>query len=180
MLFPLQFRPKEDYHKGKGHKRWFGAPRTSVRKHAGCDLFAPEGTAILAVEDGTVLRYNAKFYHGTGALEVDHEVFIVRYCEISPRLPAGMNFKPGSPVLRGQVIAYVGKMTGGSHMLHFEMYLGTETGPLTDRKKTGGPFQRRKDLLDPTPYLDTAVLDSGGGVEALPTFIGPGSVIRRA
>jgi murein DD-endopeptidase MepM/ murein hydrolase activator NlpD len=52
--FPLPFRPKEDYHTG-GRK--FGAGREGGgRKHATCDLIAPKGTEIYAVEDGEVVR----------------------------------------------------------------------------------------------------------------------------
>jgi hypothetical protein len=36
-------------------------------------------------------------------------------------------------------------------MLHFELYSGTATGPLTDRTRTG--FERRRDLVNPTDYL---------------------------
>lgn len=46
-------------------------------------------------------------------------------------------------------------MTSGYSMLHFEMYKGTLNGELT----TGtGPYRRRSDLMDPTPFLDTAPL----------------------
>ena len=52
--FPLPFRPKQNYRKG-GLK--FGADRDGgARKHAGCDLLAPKGTEIYAVETGEVVR----------------------------------------------------------------------------------------------------------------------------
>jgi len=41
-------------------------------------------------------------------------------------------------------------------MLHFEMYEGTATGDLTDRSSKG--FERRKDLMDPTEYLDSCTV----------------------
>ncbi len=62
----------------------------------------------------------------------------------------------GNSVARGQVIAFVGKLESGSSMLHFEMYAGTASGSLTVRGNP--PYQRRSDLLDPTPYLDQATL----------------------
>jgi murein DD-endopeptidase MepM/ murein hydrolase activator NlpD len=53
-VFPSRSRPKESY---KEPPRAFGSPRDhGGRKHAGCDLYAPAGTEVLAVEDGTVLR----------------------------------------------------------------------------------------------------------------------------
>lgn len=36
-------------------------------------------------------------------------------------------------------------------MLHLEMCSGDRQGPLT---QMGKPFDRREDLIDPTPYLD--------------------------
>src|ERR1035438_5940841 len=51
--FPLKHRPKESY---KERPRSFGGPRAGgKRKHAGCDLYAPAGTEVLAVADGTVI-----------------------------------------------------------------------------------------------------------------------------
>jgi len=39
-------------------------------------------------------------------------------------------------------------------MLHLELYKGTAFGRLTNRKNR--PYQRRSDLINPTPYLDKA------------------------
>jgi hypothetical protein len=65
-------------------------------------------------------------------------------------------------VRKGQKIAFVGKLNGLSiSMLHFEMYSGKGTGPLTVRTKP--PFMRRADLLDPAQRLT----DSAG--QRLPT-----------
>jgi murein DD-endopeptidase MepM/ murein hydrolase activator NlpD len=150
--FPLPFRPKHDYHTG-GRK--FGAARDGGnRKHAGCDLIAPKGTEIYAVEDGEVVRGPYPFYHGTDAIEFKLSASgrIVRYCEISG-VAKGVHV--GSKVKEGDLIAYVGKMYKSS-MLHLEMYEGTATGNLTDRSNKG--FQRRKDLMNPTEYLDNAML----------------------
>jgi murein DD-endopeptidase MepM/ murein hydrolase activator NlpD len=149
--FPLPFRPKENYHTG-GRK--FGANRDGGRKHAACDLIAPKGTQICAVEDGDVVGFHKDFYHGTDALEFKLKPSgrIVRYCEIkglAPGVHVGSGLKEGDP------IAFVGKMHSSS-MLHFELYEGTATGNLTDRSNK--PFQRRKDLIDPTEYLDNCTL----------------------
>lgn len=146
--FPLPFRPRQDYHKG-GLR--YGANRDGgARKHAGCDLIAPAGTEIYAVEDGEVVRGPYHFYHGTDALEfkLTGSGRIVRYSEIKKAAPGVV---VGTRLREGALIAIVGQMTKSS-MLHFEMYEGTETGNLTQTSKP--PFKRRKDLMDPTEYLD--------------------------
>ena len=148
-IFPLRSRPKESY---KERPRAFGSPRDGgVRKHAGCDLYAPAGTEVLAVEDGTVLRGPYLFYDVVHALEVRHPSGVVRYGEISR---AAEGIAAGVAVRAGQVLAYVGKMqTVAQSMLHLEMFAGTEQGPLTNRENP--PFLRRADLVDPTAFLDS-------------------------
>ena len=150
--FPLPFRPEHSYHTG-GRK--FGAEREDgARKHAGCDLIAPVGTAIYAVEDGELVRAPYRFYHGTDAIDFKLAASgrIVRYCEIKEPAPG---VQVGTKLKEGDVIAFVGKMYRSS-MLHFEMYEGATTGPLTNRSNP--PFQRRKDLMNPTEYLDSCTM----------------------
>jgi hypothetical protein len=60
----------------------------------------------------------------------------------------------GSKLKEGDPIAFVGKMYRDS-MLHFEMQ-GTATGGLSD--PSNKPYNRRKDLMDPTEYLDACIL----------------------
>lgn len=158
-IFPLRKRPDADYHSGG---RQFGAWRSGgTRKHAGCDLIAPKGTEILAMADGQVIQSPYHFYKGTYALEVKHDNgMVVRYGEISKILPRGI--MSGARVSQGQVIAYVGEMTfsdgSKSSMLHLEMYKGTTSGLLT---QTGNIYKRRSDLIDPTEYLDNAIIGNG-------------------
>jgi murein DD-endopeptidase MepM/ murein hydrolase activator NlpD len=148
--FPLDKRPRWGYISGG---RYFGAKRKGGRLHAGCDLLAPEGTEIYAIADGKV-KAHYPFYSGTDAVEVEHTGgFIVRYGEISKLAPG---VKVGSEVKRGQHIAYVGKLNSGSSMLHFELYSGSESGKLTNRRNK--PYQRRSDLVNPSSYLDNAVM----------------------
>jgi len=150
LTFPLRTRPAANYHNG-GLR--FGADRDGgARKHAGCDLVAPLGTEILAVDDGYVIQAPYMFYHGTYALEVQHTYLVVRYGEIRG---VANGLVARSRVTRGQVIAYVGRMNVDS-MLHIEMYSGFDSGPLTVRSNP--PFERRPDLMDPTPFLDRAML----------------------
>jgi murein DD-endopeptidase MepM/ murein hydrolase activator NlpD len=149
MSFPLPFVPKHTYHTGGCR---FGADRPNGRKHAACDLLAPLDTPVLAVARGIILRGPYKFYKAksgvwTYAIEVKHtKGYIVRYTEVG-ELAEGI--KTGASVEEGQTIAYV----GAALMLHFELYKGTEHGPLTDRSRTG--FQRRADLLNPTSFIDS-------------------------
>lgn len=148
MLFPLSSRPGLSY---KAGARYFGAKRHGGRKHAGCDLIAPTGTEVRAVADGKIKKYYL-FYSGTYAMEVlNADGMMVRYGEVSGM---GPGLKVGSDVKRGQLIAYVGRLESGSHMLHIEMYTGTGSGRLTVRGNK--PYQRRSDLTDPTPFLDGA------------------------
>lgn len=149
-IFPLRAR-KNDYHIPE---RYFGAPRPNVRKHAGCDLVDAAGSEVLAMADGVIIEDPYEFFCGTYALEIKHDNgFVVRYGEVSPA--SVRNMHRDKRVMQGDVIAQIGRSTIGSEMLHLEMYEGTETGLLT---QGGLPFIRRRDLLDPTPYLDNAPL----------------------
>lgn len=154
-IFPLRVRPTKSYQTGVAS---FGAWRSGgTRKHAACDLYAPVSTEILAIEDGTIIDGPYYFYDGTYALEVRHDSgYVVRYGEIRQRVPRGIT--TGARVSQGQVIAYVGFLVELKlSMLHFEMYKGTVTGLLT---QSGDIYQRRSDLLDPTPFLLAAPLIS--------------------
>lgn len=153
-VFPLPKIPTWGYQKGDG-TRWFGAPRADKRIHAACDLIATPKSPVLAVDHGTYL-YRKDFYLSTDQLVIDHGSFIVRYGEVDPGKKV-KGLERGMPVKPGQVIAYVGRLK----MLHFEMYMGTEGGNLTQKKNKDNyryvkpqDFQRRPDLMDPTPYLD--------------------------
>jgi murein DD-endopeptidase MepM/ murein hydrolase activator NlpD len=150
--FPLYSRPAESYHE---RPRAFGCPRDGgARKHAGCDLYAPAGTPVLAVEDGVVVRGPYLFYDVVYAVEVKHPSGIVRYGEIAH---GSCELKAGDTVSAGQEIARVGKMEHiAQSMLHFELYRGDADGPLTDRRAAG--FERRADLVDPTAFLDACAV----------------------
>ena len=158
MIFPLRQHPTADYHEAP---RSFGSPRPG-RKHAACDLYAPKGTEILAVADGVITHVSTTYYHPSpeadwvGAVEVWHGMSVgkIRYAEID-HLAAGL--QAGSPIKAGQVIAYVGQVAGMTNaMLHFEKYSGNLNGPLTVIPNK--PFERRKDLQDPTGFLDSCTL----------------------
>jgi murein DD-endopeptidase MepM/ murein hydrolase activator NlpD len=146
--FPLKSRSPLNYKTGM---RKFGSNRSQGRKHAGCDLYAPIGTPVYAMDDGEIKNFYA-FYLGTYALEVQHPGFYARYGEIGKT--AG-GIKSGVSVKKGQLLGYVGELKGlNMSMLHLELYSGSATGPLTVRGNK--PYQRRSDLIDPTPILDAA------------------------
>ena len=148
-LFPLFVRPAASYY---GGARYCGAPRPGGRRHAGCDLLAPVGTKIRAMDDGKVIQKPYHFYKGTLALEIDHGGYVARYGEISRAAP-GLDVA-GANVKKGDVIGYVGKLTSSS-MLHLELYSKASTGSLTGQ----GPYKRRADLMNPGPFLDAASME---------------------
>lgn len=175
--YPLARRPTNSYKKPTNGRHfrgtYFGATRKNkrgYRKHAGCDLKAPQGTPIYAVDDGKVLSLGRKFISGkrkngeewaVGSIVVEHSNFVVRYAETETNFPTDQFEKINGKfwVKKGQKIAEIGKMNVSS-MLHFEMYSGTAKGRLTQyctyTKEFGKntSFMRRADLIDPTPYLD--------------------------
>jgi murein DD-endopeptidase MepM/ murein hydrolase activator NlpD len=143
--FPLPFVPARSY---KDHGTGFGTPRPAIGPgivHPACDLVAPVGTPVLAVDDGIILRGPYYFYLGSYAIEVQHRYFVARYGEIKNESPKSRIVK------RGEVIGHVGNV-GQGFMLHFELFAGTRSGDLTQYRDL--PWNRRRDLLDPTPFLD--------------------------
>ena len=166
--FPLGARPSVTWHTNPANTH-FGAPRGGgFPVHGACDLIAPAGTKVLAVQDGRIIRgpyefvtYCAGTKHQTTtyAIDVAHEHFMLRYGEISNALANDLH--TGSTVSEGQVIAFVG-MQGNGTMLHFEMF--DDPGRLnyltdsSNKKYLYVPqdnYQRRDDLLDPTWVLDS-------------------------
>jgi murein DD-endopeptidase MepM/ murein hydrolase activator NlpD len=179
--FPLPARPAQSYSTGG---RRFGDDRNSML-HPACDLIAVAGTEIYAVEAGTVIYGPRRFFesgpHVWDAankksvckpdaeclmvydLLIKHPNFLVRYGEIGVRVAAGI--EPSATVTEGQLIAYVGAQSVSS-MLHFEMYSNTEDISYPTVKgnmqylnfNPTKTYSRRKDLMNPTTYLDGCVL----------------------
>ena len=156
-LFPFPTVPAQSWEE---RPRAFASPRDGgARLHAGCDLYFPRGTCIHAIADGTVVRGPYAFYCETFALEIDHGSFLARYGEIQSQTEV----KSGDKVRAGQKIARVGHLIGiqvPSDMLHLELYDKSKSGPLTvgsgsgSAIRSGVPFMRRKDLIDPTMKLN--------------------------
>lgn len=174
--FPLRSLPSVPWrHLKASRNTYFGAPRDgSFPPHGACDLIARPGTEVLAVEDGTIIRGPYEFvrYRNekahcesvTYAIDVKHDSFTARYAEIAHNLPKGLG--KGAHVDEGQVIAYVGTQCGGS-MLHFELFHDVNRLDILTDKSHGtkylyvpqANYERRNDLLDPTPYLDAWAWD---------------------
>lgn len=134
---------------GKSSRR-FGTGRKGGRHHAGIDLYANHRDPVVAIEKGVILAHypfccgeNKTTYN----LLVKHSNVVVTYGEVAKDLPGGL--KPGSEILPGQIIAYVGKNPKGSSMLHFETYTPAAT---TNHKWYAGK-KAPSTLLDPTLYL---------------------------
>lgn len=147
-FFPLLSSPTHSFTSGI---RRFAAGR-GRRKHAGTDLYRPRGSKVVAMASGIVLRV-AYFYRGTWAVEVlNDDGRVIRYTEIHKKVARGI--KAGARIVRGQHIGQVGRMRGISRtMLHLEIYQGTRSGNLTVFGNR--PYQRRKDLINPTPILQS-------------------------
>lgn len=147
--FPMAARPKRSYREAP---RKFRSGRARGRLHAACDLYRPVGERVGLIEAGRVIRGPYAFYQGVYAIEVQHSNgWIARYGEVLGRRAPGV--KVGAHLLQGQTIGYVGWISShkAQPMLHFELYSGRGTGPLTQRWSRG--FQRRGDLIDPTQDL---------------------------
>lgn len=154
LLYPLPVRATANYHEGA---RRFGSSRGG-RRHAGVDLYAPAGTIVRAMAAGKVLRVYP-FYCETFAIEINHGSFIARYGEVDKHR-ANLFVQGGDDVKRGDKIGVVGRLIGikvPSNMLHLELYASTEDSALT--VKGNPPYQRRKDLFDPTASIDSAVME---------------------
>lgn len=145
--WPVKGQVTEDF---ATEQRRFGAGR-GRRVHAACDLYRFRNEPIYSVAPGKVLRALYPFYQETFAIEVVHSGgFVVRYGEVTGKRAPGL--QKGAPVRMGQEVGYMGKVSSGccAPMLHFELYSGSGSGGLSTR---GNKYNRRSDLMDPTPYL---------------------------
>lgn len=104
------------------------APRPGGRVHQGIDLFATEGTPLVAVADGSLYRVG---YNGLGGWRLwlrDTAGVQYYYAHLSAFAPAA---REGATVRRGTVIGYVGTTgdaRGTPPHVHFEIHAGA--GPV--------------------------------------------------
>ncbi len=140
-IIPLKGGPTED---PSVSGNYFGAGRKGGRTHAGMDYHAEPGTEVVAMTEGKVIKVY-DFYSGTNAVEVEnYDGTIIRYTEIQELVSIGDTVKQGDVI--GRVIT--NQDDTPQSMLHLEIYMGTESGSLTQYGTNS--YNRRKDLIDPS------------------------------
>ena len=136
------------------HERHFLAARSGAngaRYHVGIDLFGDFHDLIVACESGTILNFQP-FYHGVWKLFLQCDSgLVINYGEVDERSLKDFNLKPGDRVQAGQPLARIGRMSGGSSMLHFETYPpGTRDNV---RFWAADPPSQLGKIRNPTQYL---------------------------
>ena len=151
------------------------------RRHCGIDIYAPAGSEILSIDDGTVLKTGifttpetfSYWYVTKFVLIKNQDDILCKYAELKDIV-----VKTNDIVKAGQLIGYVGtvlnadKITESSpqyiqkikensnlSMLHFEVY---RSKPFETRKYLGGNWLRTekpKNLLNPRRFLDENNVD---------------------
>jgi murein DD-endopeptidase MepM/ murein hydrolase activator NlpD len=155
--FTVCYKKITGKYEGNSSRRFMSSRSGGSRYHAGIDLYGNPDDPIIAMESGVIVNYY-HFYHGTYALFVQCDSgLVINYGEVKNKSWSEFGLSTGSRVQRGQPIARVGQMSGGSHMCHFETYM-----PPTEKnqKYHGGDPNT---LLNPTYYLLLARAVSGGG-----------------
>jgi murein DD-endopeptidase MepM/ murein hydrolase activator NlpD len=119
----------------------WGHSRSEGRAHEGIDIMASEGTRVLAVADGRIVKFFDSVRGGVTIYQFDErERFVYYYAHLRAR---ARGLAEGDRVRQGEVIGYVGQ-TGNAPVphLHFEIQ---RLGP-----------QRQwwvADSINPFPYL---------------------------
>jgi murein DD-endopeptidase MepM/ murein hydrolase activator NlpD len=137
--------------------RCFEAPRpvsqlnNPRRHHAGVDLFANAGDAVIAIDDGTVIGFYPFLRASTGqmsyALLVEHDGYVANYGEVREDSMRTHNLEIGTRIHAGQRIATI----SDTAQLHFETY-----APGTTHNYSWGYHEARPaPVVDPTPRLQT-------------------------
>jgi hypothetical protein len=160
----LSFKTTDNKFVGNTSRAFRANRSDGERYHVGMDLYANYKDPIVACEKGKVINFY-HFYHGTYCLIVEHDKVVVNYGEVDGKLPK--NVFVGANVEAGQIIARVGRMSGGSSMLHFETYRKGVTKNIP-WKRNEVPSQN---ILNPTKYL--SFLKNFGlkqTIDAIPTY----------
>ena len=126
----------------------FNQSRGGERRHEATDIVAPRGTAVLAVDDGTIVKL---FWSQAGGRTIYQFDPSQHYCYYYAHLYGyEAHLAEGTRVRRGQVIGYVGttgNAPANSPHLHFGI---TDIG--ADKKWWGGT------PIDPYPLLRASAL----------------------
>lgn len=121
--------------------------------HTGIDLYCPEGTEVLALEDGRVVKVEiftgpkvgSGWWHETWVVMVEGKSGVIAYGEISPTVQEGQQIKEGDIV--GKVMTVLKKDKGlPMTMLHLELYQAGTTETMGWELNQDKP----EALLDPT------------------------------
>ena len=166
--FPVNHVIQQSWLSGMGT---FGHSRSGGRKHGGCDIYTNEGELVYPVAKGKVLYINKCFLEGlcvawTQAVLIEHkvnnQVFCIRYSEIL----VDKTLKIGDAV---DVNKAIGKVTAVCRidnsplpMLHIEAYSPTFGANMNPTVKSNPPYQRHKNLIDPTVAIAAAYANHFG------------------
>lgn len=132
---------------GSPARQFMASRGEDERFHAGVDLYANVGDVVLATEPGAIVNIY-HFFHGTYCLiQQCDSGLVVLYGEVEKNSWRPFKVSRGTRVERGSRLARVGKMSGGSHMLHIETYRKGTTSNEQVVTPGEGP------ILDPTRYL---------------------------
>lgn len=133
--------------------RSFHASREKEKRfHAGIDLYADPGNAIIAMDDGIVLSFPTG-YVGLDSIVIQHGNITVLYGEIL----RDKSIKIGDKVSAGQVIGTAAKSKGKSPDAVESTMLHLETWDVNHPPNKFNPWYQTNPapagLLDPTMYL---------------------------
>ena len=154
----------------------YGAPRASTGWHHGNDIFAPTGTPLLAVADGTLSRVGINRLGGNRLWLTDEAGNQFYYAHLSAYAPATVS---GARVRAGQVIGFVGNtgdaITTPPH-LHFEVHPGggDSVNPyaylLAWQRGSEIPLAFRQAAVSPspTPAVGAVLVDGTPEIDAPP------------
>jgi murein DD-endopeptidase MepM/ murein hydrolase activator NlpD len=133
----------------------FGAPRADVSWHHGDDIFAPLGSPILAVADGTVFSVGWNQIGGNRLWLRDRKGNYFYYAHLAAFATTAVN---GAKVHAGEVVGFVGNTgdaEGTPYHLHFEIHpvglLGLGYDGAVDPTPYLSSWQRASDLAAATP-----------------------------
>ena len=163
---PVQFVDSFGYPRlvGTGQQHW----------HEGCDVMAPMGSPLVAVEDGVVTKVGENSLGGMSLKITGASGFWYYYAHLSAFAP---DLVEGMPVTAGTLLGYVGNSgdaAGGPTHLHFEVH--QPDGKVLDSfglLKTA--WQARQEQLslggvDPVTPPDPAVHPDPGTFAGFPHF----------